>query len=245
MNVYHRSGLPSLKHCFITAIVAVLCVAGFHAISVSFGEPVQTTKTEADKTANKENEQLERNQVSVKKSRIYTFVEKTGLGHRHGVEGQLKSGSIDLGLAEDAGELVFDMTSFDADTDDARKYLGLDGSTDASTRDQVNVNMKNTAILNTEEFPTATFTIMSAKLIVEKNRDGKAEYELAGDFTLKGKKRPLKFLAEVEQKDGMKHVKGEFSILQTQYGITPFKKALGAVGVADKLTIHGDLWLAM
>ncbi len=33
------------------------------------------------------------------------------------------------------------MNSFDADTDAARRYLGLEGSTDESTRKQVNANM--------------------------------------------------------------------------------------------------------
>ena len=34
---------------------------------------------------------------------------------------------------------------------------------------------------------------------------------------------------------------GGFAILQTQYGIRPFSKAFGAVGVTDQLTIHGVL----
>ncbi len=245
MNVYLQHVVPSSKYSFLITGAVVLSLTGFFAISVSFAEPDQTTNITSVKAANMENEQLEKNQVSLEKSRVYTFVDKTGFGHQHGVEGMLKSGSIELGRADDVGELVFDMTSFDADTDAARKYLGLDGSTDASTREQVNANMKNTSILNTREYPTATFTIKSAKLIVEKNRSGKAEFELVGDFTFKGKKRPLKFMAEVEEIDAMQHVKGAFSILQTEYGMKPFKKALGAVGVADKLTIHGDLWLAL
>jgi hypothetical protein len=39
-------------------------------------------------------------------------------------------------------------------------------------------------------------------------------------------------------------LQGSFSILQSDYGITPFSKALGAVGVADRLTISGDLRVA-
>ncbi|MEZ6031563.1 MAG: YceI family protein [Planctomycetaceae bacterium] len=203
------------------------------------------TTTPVRTDTNAENEQPEKNQISVKKSRVFTFVEKTGLGHQHGVEGRLKSGSIQLGAGQDAGTLVFDMASFDADTDAARNYLGLEGSTSATTREQVNSNMRSTPILHVREFPTATFVIQSAKLISDQDATGKSRYELSGDFTLRGKTRPIKFMAEVQQKDGMNHVTGKFSILQTQYGITPFKKALGAVGIADRLTIHGDLWLAM
>ena len=179
-----------------------------------------------------------------KKSRVYVFVDKTGFGHQHGIEGRLKSGHVKLGASADAGEFVFDMTSFDGDSDAARRYVGLEGSTDLSTRRQVNDNMKGAAILNVAQFPTATFAIKSATRLEKKSRAGAALYEFTGEFTLRGKQRPLKFEAEVESKDGFAHVRGRFNVLQTQYGITPFRKAFGTIGVADQLTIHGDLWVA-
>ena len=221
----------------------VLGVVSVFVHSVSLAEPQQPGKLQKQAKP-VEAEQLEPHQISVQKSRVYIFVDKTGLGHPHGVEGRLKSGSLTLGAGEEAGELVFDMNSFDADTDAARRYVGLSGSTDASTRRQVNDNMKNTAILNVSQFPTATFTIKSATLLEKKSRTGAPLYELTGEFTLRGKTRPIKLEAEAEQKDNMTHVHGRFAILQTQYGITPFRKALGAVGVADQLIIHGDLWIA-
>ena len=221
----------------------VLGVTFVFVHSVSLAQPQQASigRKQAE-TARAE--QLEPHQISVQKSRVYIFVDKTGLGHPHGVEGRLKSGSLILGAGEEAGELVFDMNSFDADTDAARRYVGLSGSTDASTRRQVNDNMKNISILNVGQFPTATFAIKSATLLEKKSRTGAPLYELTGEFTLRGKTRPIKFEAEAEQKDNMTHVHGRFAMLQTQYGITPFRKALGAVGVADQLIIHGDLWIA-
>jgi polyisoprenoid-binding protein YceI len=221
----------------------VLGVTFVFVHSVSLAQPQQASIGRKQAETAKA-EQLEPHQISVQKSRVYIFVDKTGLGHPHGVEGRLNSGSLTLGAGEEAGELVFDMNSFDADTDAARRYVGLSGSTDASTRRQVNDNMKNTSILNVGQFPTATFAIKSATLLEKKSRTGAPLYELTGEFTLRGKTRPIKFEAEAEQKDHMTHVHGRFSILQTQYGITPFRKALGAVGVADQLIIHGDLWIA-
>src|SRR4051812_31137503 len=53
-------------------------------------------------------------------SRVYIKVGAEGYGHVHGVEGRLASGEITPG---GAGELVFDMTSFSADTPTARSYL--------------------------------------------------------------------------------------------------------------------------
>ncbi|MEI7698796.1 MAG: YceI family protein [Planctomycetia bacterium] len=181
--------------------------------------------------------------VNLKDSRVYIYVGKTGLGHNHGVEGRLKSGRVQLGQPENAGELVFDMTSFDADTDASRRYVGLEGSTDKSTRQQVNVNMKGADVLNVQKFPLATFRITSAKLLQEKGRQGLPEYQLDGRFTLHGVTQPLRFQATGEEKDGRIHLRGSFSILQTNYGIRPYSKAFGAVGVTDKLTIYGDLWL--
>lgn len=210
------------KQLFILRLV--LGVAFVFVHPVSFAQPQQASEAR-EQVELGEAEQLEPHHISVQKSRVCIFVDKTGLGHQQGVEGRLKSGSLTLGAAEEAGELVFDINSFDADTDAARGYVGLTGS----TRRQVNDNMKNTSILNAGQFPIATFAIKSATLLEKKSRTGAPLYELIGEFTLRGKTRPIKLEAEAEIKDNMTHVRGRFAILQTQYGITPFRKALGAV----------------
>lgn len=181
--------------------------------------------------------------IDIARSRVYIFVDKTGLGHQHAVEGKLSGGAITLGATEGAGELVFDMKSFDADSDAARRYLGLSGSTDGSTRQQVNQNMRAPSILNVGQFPTATFSIASVTDLNRKSRNGNPLYEFQGELTLRGARQPVKFEAEVSTKDGMSNVKGQFAFMQTQFGMTPFRKAFGAVGVANRLVIHGDLWL--
>ncbi len=179
--------------------------------------------------------------VDIAKSRVYIFVGKTGFGHDHGVEGRLKSGSVKLGAAQQAGQLVFDMRSFDADTPAARRYVGLGGTTDASTRSQVNANMKGAAVLNVQRFPTATFEIQSARQLQQKSRSGHPMYQLTGEFALHGVKRKLQFNAEGSPEEGFTRLRGNFVIRQTQFGITPFSKAFGAVGVADALRIYGDI----
>ncbi len=182
--------------------------------------------------------------VQTDASRIYVFVDKTGLGHQHGVEAVLQKSTLALGAGENAGQLHFDMNSFDADTQAARKYVGLSGTTDDSTRKAVNENMKSAAVLNVKKYPTARFDVTSAKSTGRNNAKGLPLYELAGKFTLHGKQRPLSIVVEVEQVRGWLHVKGVFSIKQTDYGIKPYSKALGAIGVADELRIYGDLFVA-
>ncbi|MFO0912387.1 MAG: YceI family protein [Pirellulales bacterium] len=177
-------------------------------------------------------------------SRVYARVGKVGLGHEHAVVGRLKQGHLTLGATQDGGELTFDMTSFVADTDAARKYLGLEGATDASTQQQVTANMLGTAVLDAEHFPTAKLRVKSARLTEEKSKSGRPVYQIEGDFTLHGKTKPIRIMAEAEDERGWVHLRGGFSVLQSEYGIKPFTKAFGAIGVADRVDIWGDLWVA-
>ena len=67
----------------------VLGVAFVFVHSVSLAEPQQPGKLRKQAEP-VEAEQLEPHQISVQKSRVYIFVDKTGLGHPHGVEGRLE-----------------------------------------------------------------------------------------------------------------------------------------------------------
>ena len=145
---------------------------------------------------------------------------------------------------QNAGEIVFDIRSYRADTEAARKYIGLPGTTDASTQQQVNANMLGVSVLDAERYPTAVFKIQSAKLLSQASNRGLPLYQLTGELTLHGVAKKLTVAADAEEKNGWTHLRGNFSINQTDFGIKPFTKAFGAVGIADKLTIHGDLWVA-
>ncbi|MGH7134809.1 MAG: hypothetical protein ACREHD_03665, partial [Pirellulales bacterium] len=57
-------------------------------------------------------------------------------------------------------------------------------------------------------------------------------------------KRPVTVDAEATQTSAGIHLSGSFVIKQTDYGIRPFSKAFGAVGVTDELTIYGELVVA-
>lgn len=187
---------------------------------------------------------LKPGQVDVLMSRAFAKVAKTGFGHDHAIEGRLSGGVLQLGAQQKAGSLVFDMTSYRADTAAARKYIGLSGTTSASTQQQTNANMLGASVLNVNRYPTSTFDIDSALPIQGKSRDGHPRYKLTGKFTLHGTTRPLAMNAEAIQEQGRLHLRGGFNISQTNFGITPFKKAFGAVGVADQMTIYGEIYVA-
>lgn len=182
--------------------------------------------------------------IDTSSSRVYTYVGKTGFGHEHAVEGKIKSGSLNLGVRSNAGEIVFDMTTWRADTAQARQYIGLSGTTSASTQKDVNANMLGSAVLNVQKYPTATFEVNSALPLQQKSSSGKPLYQLSGKFTLHGVARKMNIVAEVTEKKDSYHLRGNFSILQSHYGITPFSKAFGAVGVTDQLKIYGEIDVA-
>jgi len=183
-------------------------------------------------------------EVDLQTSRVFTFVGKTGLGHEHAVVGRLQAGQVRLGAAEQAGMLVFDMRSFEADTPEARAGVGLPGQTDPITRRQVNDNMLGAEVLDVTRHPTATFMIRSALPVPNVPADRKPVYSLAGGFTLHGVTREIVVPVEVEQRGHMLRLRGGFAVKQTDFGMRPYKKLGGVVGVADELRITGDILVA-
>lgn len=179
--------------------------------------------------------------VDLAGSRVYVFVGKTGLGHDHAVTGALQAGRLRLGAAEQAGMIVFDMRSFQADATEARKLLGLAGETDADTRRQVDENMLGPAVLDVAKHPTATFEIRSALPAAQQPANGKTAYDLVGTFTLHGVPRPATIRAEAEAIGPVVRLWGGFTVRQTDFGMKPFAKFGGVVGVADELKIYGDI----
>ncbi len=175
-------------------------------------------------------------------TRVYIFVDKTGFGHQHGVVGRIKAGNLRIAKAS-AGRIIFDISSFRADTKEARRRVGLEGTSSEQEQEQVTANMLGEAVLDAEHFSTATFVVNTLRRFEERDAAGKAQFSLDGDFTLHGVTRAVHITATGGTEEGYLHLKGSFPLKQTDYGIRPFKKALGAVGVADVLTVYGDLWI--
>jgi polyisoprenoid-binding protein YceI len=160
------------------------------------------------------------------------------------VVGLIKQGTLQLGAEQSGGQLLFDMASFQVDTDAARQYVGLSGTTDDSTKQKTKANMRGSSVLNIRKYPTASFTLESSRLLPEKSKRGFPQYQLDGKLTLHGVTQPIRILADAEQKGGWIHLRGGFAMFQTKFGITPFSKVFGAVGITNRLRIWGDIWIA-
>ena len=164
--------------------------------------------------------------VYLPSSRAYVRVGKTGFGHEHGVVGSLKSGRILLDREQDAGELVFDMASFRADTNAARKAVKLAGGTAANTQKQVTATMLGASVLNAAKYPEAKFKIDSALRLPDGGDRGDG-YALKGQLTIHETTRPLQVSANVSEQNGWLRVRGKFDLKQSDFGITPYSKAFG------------------
>jgi polyisoprenoid-binding protein YceI len=178
-------------------------------------------------------------------SRVYIKVDRTNrLGHLHGVEGMLSAGSMTLG---GPGKLVFDMTTFTADTAVARKYVGIDGEVSAADARKVNDNMRGADCLDVAKFPAAQFTMTTIHPADGQAVGAAGRYLIDGQFTLHGVTRQLQILTELSgtQTPGTASLKGWFTISQKDYGMKPFSVAGGAIAVEDKLTIYGNLVLRL
>jgi len=173
-------------------------------------------------------------------SRVYIKVTRTNrLGHNHGVEGKLASGSLTVG---GKGSLVFDMSTFTADTAQARKYVGLDADFSASDARKVNANMRGEECLDVARYSQASFAI--SKMYPAPNAAA-GHYILEGQFTLHGVTKPLRLLTETAatNQKGVFALRGWFQIHQSDYGMKPFSVAGGVIAIKDELTIYGDLIL--
>lgn len=182
-------------------------------------------------------------QVDARGSRVYVRVDPaTRLGHAHGIVGLLTSGII---VPDGPSELVFDLTSFQADTPEARQTVGLDPKASRSDARKVTTNMLGPDVLDATRYPRAAFTIAAFAPL-----DGQAvgtvgRYQVDGRFNLHGVARPLRFTATLERAEspGKLRLRGAFALLQTDYGIQPYSALGGLVRVANALQIWGDVLL--
>lgn len=246
-----------IRYCSVSLMTCVcLWLGGHHqkllySQSPSAPQPAQAPTPNAatsDSSSTAGAGTVKSGQVELANSHVYIHVYKSKIGHEHAIIGNLQSGDMRLAAADnpqvEPGTLVFDMNSFDADTAAARRYIGIPDSIDENTRKQVNQNMLGKEVLDVRSFPTARLAIKKITRLSGQSERGLPQMTIDGDFTLHGVTKPIRFNVDVEEVKGWQRVRGAFAIQQTQFGIKPYSKMFGTIGVADKLDIYGDLFVA-
>jgi polyisoprenoid-binding protein YceI len=227
---------------FRPGVIVILGSVGLGGILVAQTPPPQGPAQGARETAIPKPTPPAAWRVDPNASRVNVKVGAEGYGHVHGIQGRLTSGTVELG---GGGELVFDMKSFAADPPEARQALGLSKPVSRSDQRKITANMLGADVLDVAHHPRAVFAIAATRPLDGQAVGDPGRYQLQGEFTLHGVRRPLQLIATVEPSDrpSLFRMRGAFSILQSEYGMTPYSTLGGIVRVADKVEIWGDLVL--
>jgi polyisoprenoid-binding protein YceI len=90
-------------------------------------------------------------------------------------------------------------------------------------------------VLDAARYPQIQFTSSRARSVAQK--EGVMEIQVDGTLRLHGVEKSVTLPVRVRVEEGKLSADGEFSLLQSDYGIIPVKVGAGAVRVKDKLKI--------
>ncbi len=138
-----------------------------------------------------------------------------------------------------SGEAKFDAQKLDQSSVrlkiPTKSITVIDPGESEKDRKEVQATMEGEKVLDVAKFPEITFT-STAVSHSKKIPDG-WELTLAGKLNLHGVEKPVTFPLRVTANANELHGKGELSIMQTDYRITPVKAGGGTVKVKDELKI--------
>lgn len=95
----------------------------------------------------------------------------------------------------------------------------------------------NNKVLDSSQNPTISFR--STTITVAGDRG-----TVTGDLTIAGTTQPIEVPFRVQDEDGGSRVTGETSVVQTRFGVKPYKGFLGALRLRDAVDIGYDLRLS-
>jgi polyisoprenoid-binding protein YceI len=158
------------------------------------------------------------------------------LGHNHVVTSRALTGRIWLHpqLERSGFEISFPVHELVIDDPDARRAAGEEFPPEvpATSREGTRRNMLREEVLDGQRFPV--ITLRSVRVVGEL-----PTLAVTARIKIKETSRDLQLPVEVTMlthRPGL-GVVGEFDLLQTDFGITPYSVALGALAVQDRLHI--------
>jgi len=167
------------------------------------------------------------------KSKIEIHVAKDGFfkafGHDHVVTTAKFSGDVQFVSAKVENSSV----SFTADAGSLRV---VDPGESEKDRSEVQAAMLGEQVLDIAHYPQIQFSSSAVKLAsFSKNT---FDLQVSGPLTLHGTLKPVTLPVRVQiSDDGSLTCDTEISLLQSDFGITPYKAAGGAVKVKDKIKL--------
>jgi polyisoprenoid-binding protein YceI len=178
-------------------------------------------------------------QVDPDRTVVTVIVRRAGplakLGHDHVITSADETGSVWLGSnpADSSFELTLPVERFDVDLPEARAMAGPEFAAPVpeEARAGTRRNLLRAAVLDGEHFPTITLRSTAAFGVWPQPIVRVA-------VTLKGVEREQEIPVVVERDADRLVARGELRLNQTDFGMTPFSVAGGAIQVGDTLEIH-------
>ena len=178
-------------------------------------------------------------QVDPARTVVTVVVRRAGplakLGHDHVITSADEAGLVWLGStpADSSFELTLPVERFDVDLPEARAAAGPEFAAPVpnDARAGTRQNMLRTAVLDGEQFPAITLRSMAAYGVWPQPIVRVA-------VTLKGVEREHEIPVVVERDPNGVIARGELRLNQSDFGITPFSVAGGAIQVADTLELR-------
>lgn len=154
-------------------------------------------------------------------STLTVKVWKTGLfsafAHNHDISAPITSGAVNDG---DNASVQFRVNS--------RGMKVLDPEASASTRAEVEHNMRSSEVLDTQQYPEISFESTH----VQSTANG--VYAVSGNLTLHGQTHPVQVVVKTARSG---KYEGSAKLKQTTFGIQPISIGGGAVKVKDEVDI--------
>lgn len=171
--------------------------------------------------------------INASKSKIEIHVAKDGFlkafGHDHLVAATKFSGEVHL----NAGKKEDSSVSFVADANALRV---IDPGESEKDRNEVQATMLGEQVLNVTRYSKIEFS--STAVDVSSSANGRSELQVTGTLSLHGAQKPVTLPVHLQiASNGTLTCDTEVSLLQSDFGITPYKAAGGAVKVKDKLKL--------
>ena len=160
------------------------------------------------------------------------------LGHNHVVSSRNVSGWVWLhpSLERSGFDIVLPVASLIVDDPDSRREEGADfeGDVPSDAREGTYANMLRAEVLDGEHFPRVT--LKSSKVGGSLPRP-----VVTAEISVKAMTRSVEIPVQTAVDGRSLIVSGEFALKQTEFGMTPFSVALGALRVEDELRIKFKL----
>lgn len=153
-------------------------------------------------------------------------------GHEHLVAAKEFSGRVLF----DANNVATSSVTFQVAT---KSLTVIDSGESEKDRNSVQATMRGKEVLDVEQFPEVTFSSNGRSKAEKKGETWSVT--LGGKLKLHGVEKPVYLPVIVSLVENELVARGELSLVQTEYGITPVKVAGGTVKVKDRLRIRFEM----